>query len=506
MYQISQITHNQGIIFLVFYFRYIHLYQYDTNCCAILIQFIYLINQITENGYMNKMIGKILIVDDDPDVLTTARLSLKNDFSDIILENNPENIPVILAKELIDVVILDMNFSPGITDGEEGLYWLQKIKKIDAEISVIMNTAYGDIKIAVAAMKLGASEFIVKPWESEKLLATVKTVFDLSKTKKQLKKLKITNQILNEDFNREYGSLITKAESMQTVLSAINKVARTDANVLILGENGTGKELVAREIHQKSERAEKPFIKVDLGAISESLFESELFGHTKGAFTDAKEDKPGRFEIASGGTLFLDEIGNLSLNLQSKLLSVIQNRVINRVGSNRNIDIDIRLICATNKDLYALCEHGEFREDLIYRINTVEIHVPALRNREKDILFLASVFRDRFCHKYNKQRLNFSPKAEKALLNYNWPGNIRELQHVIERAVIMSDEKIIEEHVLALKKSAYIKPVNTLKIDELEKQAILKALEKHNRNFTKVSAELGFGRSTLYRKMKKYGI
>jgi transcriptional regulator with PAS, ATPase and Fis domain len=293
---------------------------------------------------------------------------------------------------------------------------------------------------------------------------------------------------------------------MQPVFTAINKVSGTDANVLILGENGTGKELVARAIHRKSDRQNMSFINVDLGAISQTLFESELFGHAKGAFTDAKEDKPGRFEIASDGTLFLDEIGNLSLNLQSKLLSVIQNRYINRVGSNKNIDINIRLICATNKDLYKMVEDGEFRQDLLYRINTVEINLPPLRNRKEDIPLLSSKFLKKFSNKYNKSTLKISDKANRALLDYNWPGNIRELQHVVERAVIMAEDKIITENDFSLKKNYIDNIPDSLNVERLEKKAIQGAIQKHNGNFTKAADELGWGRSTLYRKMKKYGI
>jgi len=455
---------------------------------------------------MSKYKGKILIVDDDKDVLTTARMVLKQKFSDVVVESNPQKIPDYLKNEDFDVVILDMNFKPGITSGEEGIFWLKKIIEIDANVCVLMNTAYGDIQIAVEAMKMGASEFIVKPWESEKLLATVQAVFNLSKSKKQVHKLNFTQQVLSQEINKEFNKTISKSKSMDLVFSSINKVSKTDVTVLVLGENGTGKELLAREIHRKSKRAHKPFINVDLGSISETLFESELFGHTKGAFTDAKEDKPGRFEIASEGTLFLDEIGNLSLNLQSKLLSAIQNRTISRVGSNKNIEIDIRLICATNKDLYQMVEKGEFRQDLMYRINTVEINLPPLRNRKDDIPVLTERFLKKYSNKYNKNGLKISAKAIQALLDYSWPGNIRELMHLVERAVIMTEDKTITETDFALKKYSKTNLPNSLNVEELEKQAIIDAIQKHNKNFTKAALELGLGRSTLYRKMKKYGI
>jgi len=455
---------------------------------------------------MSKIHGKILIVDDDKDVLTTARMVLRQKFSDVIIELNPERIPAYLKNEEIDVVILDMNFKPGITNGNEGIYWLKQIVKQYPDVCVLMNTAYGDIQIAVEAMKIGASEFIVKPWESEKLLATVESVFKLSQSKKQIQKLKQTQSFLNHELNKDYSDLITKSKAMLPILSTIEKVSVTDANVLILGENGTGKELIAREIHRKSNRSKNVFINVDLGAISENLFESELFGHCKGSFTDAKEDKPGRFEIASEGTLFLDEIGNLSLNLQSKLLSVIQNKSVTRVGSNKSNDIDIRLICATNKDLHKMVDNGEFRQDLLYRINTVEINLPPLKNRKEDIPLLISKYLNVFSEKYNKSQLKLSSKAKQILLDYNWPGNIRELKHIVERAVIMAEDNMIYERDLSLKTFPETKILDSLNVEVLEKQAIQDAIVKNNNNYTKASEELGMGRSTLYRKMRKYGI
>lgn len=455
---------------------------------------------------MTKLQGKILIVDDDKDVLVTARMILKQHFSSIVIETNPKEIPGYLKNQDFDVVILDMNFKPGATNGDEGLYWLKEILKIDANICVLMNTAYGDIQIAVDAMKLGASEFIVKPWQAEKLIATVTSLFNLSKSKKQINKLKYTSSLLANDIDKDYQSIISKSKAMIPVFEAIDKVSKTDANVLILGENGTGKELIAREIHRKSHRSSNVFINVDLGAISETLFESELFGHVKGSFTDAKEDKPGRFEIASDGTLFLDEIGNLPLNLQSKLLSVIQNKQITRVGSNKLIDVDIGLICATNKNLYDMVEKGEFRQDLLYRINTVEINLPALRNRKDDILLLAKNFLVEYKDKYLKDEMKLSEKAKECLLNYSWPGNIRELKHLMERAVIMADSKIINEKDFNFKKQNYTATPESLNVEDVEKNAIMHAINKNNGNLTKASDELGMGRSTLYRKMKKYDI
>lgn len=455
---------------------------------------------------MDKLQGKILVVDDDKDVLVTARMILKQKFTGVVVEPDPNKIPEYLANEDFDVVVLDMNFKPGVTDGEEGLHWLKTILKIDPGICVLMNTAYGDIKIAVEAMKIGASEFIVKPWQGEKLLATVTTLYHLSRSKKQLDKYKYTNNYLSKELDKEYQSIISKAKSMQPVFEAIEKVSKTDANVLILGENGTGKELVAREIHRRSPRNSNVFINVDLGAISETLFESELFGHVKGAFTDAKEDRPGRFELSSDGTLFLDEIGNLSLNLQSKLLSAIQNKQITPLGSNKQVEINSRLICATNKNLYEMVENNEFRQDLLYRINTVEINLPPLRNRREDILLLASSFLNRFIDKYGKPTLKLTEQAKQALLDYNWPGNIRELQHLMERAVIMADQDHITEKDFNFKKHAQEYSSGSLHFEDIERNAIMNAINKNNGNLTKAADELGLGRSTLYRKMKKYDI
>ncbi len=450
--------------------------------------------------------GRILVVDDDKDVLTTARMILKQKFTDVVVETNPKRIPEHLSKYDFEVVVLDMNFKPGVTSGEEGIFWLKKIVNIDPNVSVVMNTAYGDIQIAVEAMKLGASEFIVKPWESEKFLATIQTVFNLSQSRRKVNRLEHTRQILSRDIEKEFSEIISKSKEMLPIFSVIDKVSETEANVLVLGENGTGKELVAREIHRKSDRSDKPFINVDLGAISESLFESELFGHVKGAFTDAKEDKPGRFEIASGGTLFLDEIGNLSMNLQSKLLSVIQNRMLTKVGSSKSVNIDVRLICATNKDLHLMVKEGSFRQDLLYRINTVEINLPPLRNRKGDITLLAKNFLNKYCEKYNKSHLKISEIAYQALNDYEWPGNIRELQHLIERAVILAEDKIINEEDFSLKKVKLHHNMNSLNVEDLEKQAIVNAIQKHKGNYTKAANELGLGRSTLYRKMKKYDL
>ncbi|MBU1011821.1 MAG: sigma-54 dependent transcriptional regulator [Bacteroidetes bacterium] len=452
-----------------------------------------------------KISGKILFVDDDVDVLHTARLILKLHFSEVITLTEPDKIPDLLLEHHFDVIILDMNFSFGQTSGNEGLFWLRKILSVDPGAHVLMNTAYGDIQLAVEAMKEGAIDFLVKPWEQERLLATVQSVFELSRAKKENKNLTQIKKALSFDLDQPFGELISKAKSMLPVFEAINKVAKTDADVLILGENGTGKELVARSIHRKSKRASEMFINVDLGAIPENLFESELFGHNKGAFTDASEDRMGRFQMAHRGTLFLDEIGNLNLNLQSKLLSVIQNRAVYKVGSSQAQNIDIRLICATNKPIYQMLAREEFRQDLLYRINTVEINLPPLRQRTEDIPLLVNHFLHLFNKKYDKVGQKFTEKAIRKLQLYYWPGNIRELQHLVERAVIMNNDIFIDENAILLNvpNEQQDKVVN-FHIENVEKEAIQKALKAVNWNMTEASKILGYGRSTLYRKMKKY--
>ena len=366
------------------------------------------------------------------------------------------------------------------------MFWLRKIKELEPDTHVLMNTAYGDIQLAVEAMKEGATDFLVKPWEQEKLLATVQSVYELSQAKKENKSLNQINKTLSSDIDQSFGEIISKSKSMLPVFEAIDKVAQTDANVLILGENGTGKELVARSIHRKSVRNDKVFINVDLGAISENLFESELFGHKKGSFTDAKEDRMGRFEMANGGTLFLDEIGNLNLGLQSKLLSVIQNREVFKVGSSQAKKIDIRLICATNSPIYQMQAKNEFRQDLLYRINTVEIMLPPLRQRTEDIPLLARHFLKKFTKKYNKSKQKFCDEALQKMQLYDWPGNIRELQHFVERAVILNNDDVIEANSLLLNVQSGIatKQADTFSIEEVEREVILKALNATHWNMT----------------------
>lgn len=457
---------------------------------------------------MQKIPGSILIIEDDPDVLYTARMVLKRHFKSVKGELDPARIPEILKRESFDVILLDMNFSSGQTSGEEGIRWLKKILSIAPDAHVVMNTAYGHIELAVAAMKEGAIDFLVKPWEQEKLLSTVRAIYELSQSRKEVKKLRSRQSYLNKEIDREFSEIISVDPIMKPIFDTIEKVAVTDANVLVLGENGTGKELVARAIHRKSQRNTDVFIKVDLGAIPETLFEAELFGHAKGAFTDAREDRSGRFEVASGGSLFLDEIGNLPLPLQAKLLTALQSHQITRVGSNKPISLDIRLICATNKALHELVHTHEFRQDLLYRINTVELHIPPLRDRPADIPVLMDHYLAVYCEKYNKRIPGVSKRTLGQLQKYPWPGNIRELIHAIERAIILSEGPQLE--ILDFITERHIQPATaapqSLNIEAVEKVAITQAINKCKGNLTQAAKELGLGRSTLYRKMTKYGL
>ncbi|MEJ2617618.1 MAG: sigma-54 dependent transcriptional regulator [Ignavibacteriaceae bacterium] len=458
---------------------------------------------------MNLKTGKILIVDDDEDVLFSARLLLKQHYSIVQIEKNPEQIPSILKNEHYDIILLDMNFSGNATSGSEGFNWLKKILELDPASIVILITAFGTIEMAVRAIKDGATDFVLKPWQNEKLLATISSAMKLSQSQQRVDNLLSRQKQLSKDIDQQFHNIIGISEEMQKVFSTIQKVAETDANILILGENGTGKELVARAVHRQSKRADEIFLNVDMGAISESLFESELFGYMKGAFTDAKEDKAGRFEIASGGTLFLDEIGNLSFNLQMKLLSVLQNRTVTRLGSNIAKPIDIRLVCATNIPVDELISEKRFRQDLLYRINTVEINLPPLRKRIEDIPLLVKHFLEIYCRKYNKPEKEISEAAIKRLEKYHWPGNVRELQHAIERVVIMNDAKEIqpEDFYFSVQdvKEDDVK-LNNFDLEEAEKLLIIKAVSKYNGNLTKAAKELGLTRASLYRRLEKYGL
>jgi two-component system, NtrC family, response regulator HydG len=451
--------------------------------------------------------GKILMIDDDEDVLLAAKMLLKKQGHHIIIEKNPKKIPFLLNNDTYDVILLDMNFSKDITSGKEGFYWLEQILGHDSSSVVIMITAFGDVEMAVRALKAGATDFILKPWQNEKLIATISTAIRLKQSYNQVDKLKKAKEMLEEQIQRPFSDIIGNSGAIKDVFGVIDKVAKTDANVLILGENGTGKELIARAIHQRSLRANNSFVSVDMGAITETLFESELFGHKKGAFTDAREDRPGRFELANGGTLFLDEIGNLSMSLQSKLLSALQSRQVTRVGSNQAVPVDIRLICATNMPLAKMVQEGTFRQDLLYRINTVEIHVPPLCDRVEDIPLLAQHFLSYYAKKYHKAVTKFSADALDKLKRYAWPGNIRELQHSIERGVIMTDSDMLQESDFLLSRTlTSSSSSNTLNLDEVEKTAIVRALQMHNGNISKAADELGLTRASLYRRMEKYGL
>lgn len=446
------------------------------------------------------------MIDDDEDVLLAAKMLLKKFNYQVIIEKNPNKIPFLLNNDTYDVILLDMNFSKDTTSGKEGFEWLNQIKERDPQAVVILITAFGDVEMAVKALKEGATDFILKPWQNEKLLATISTAIKLKKSYNEVDKLKKAKQMLEEQISQPFRDIIGESKSMNDVFSLIDKVAKTDANILILGENGTGKELVARAVHQKSLRKDNSFISVDMGAITETLFESELFGHKKGAFTDAREDRPGRFELANNGTLFLDEIGNLSLALQSKLLSALQSRKVTRVGSNTSTDVDIRLICATNMPLHQMVKEGKFRQDLLYRINTVEIQIPPLCERPDDIPLLVNHFMGYYARKYRKDIASISPEAMLKLKKYAWPGNVRELQHAIERAVIMADSTSLQESDFLFSRKSEGPTTDSLNLDEVEKAAVARALQLHNGNISKAADELGLTRASLYRRMEKYGI
>ncbi|MDI3321704.1 sigma-54-dependent transcriptional regulator [Pinibacter soli] len=448
--------------------------------------------------------ANVLVIDDDTDVLTAVRLLLKTEAKSIITEKNPENIRSLMTSNSFDVILLDMNFNSSINTGNEGIFWLKKIREMKFTGAVIMITAYGDIDLAVRCLKEGATDFVVKPWHNERLVNAIRDALkkSLGGNGNNGDKDKTASVIGKE--------LLGKSELMQDIFYKIEKIAPTDANILILGENGTGKDLIAKAVHQRSLRADKPFVKVDVGALTESLFESELFGHKKGAFTDAREDRQGRFEAANTGSLFLDEIGNISLQQQAKLLTVLQNRQVTKLGTNQPSPIDIRLICATNVSMQELSNEQRFRKDLIYRINTVEITVPPLRKRREDIPMLAEHFMNMYANKYLKPKMEFSEKAIDKLINYHYPGNVRELQYTIERALIMAEDALLQD------KDLLFSPIENASVQhdekdenllsEVEKNTILRVIEKHNGNITKASKELGLTRTALYRRLSKYDI
>lgn len=452
---------------------------------------------------MNKTPARILVIDDDQDVLQTARVVLRQKFSHVVIENNPQQLLYLLRNQAFDLVLLDMNFQVGATSGKEGLSWLRQIKELHPHQHVIMMTAYGDIKLAVEAMKWGASDFVVKPWENEKLVATVSAICDLSRSKNELSQLKNKQATLNRIMGNSH-EIVGKSPEMRSVYATIEKVAQTEADILILGENGTGKELVAQAIHQRSLRNSEPFVKVDLGAVPDTLFESELFGHVKGAFTDAREERTGRLEAASGGTLFLDEIGNLTRTQQAKLLTVLQNREVMKLGSNTPVPIDVRLVSATNLPYNQLMEPQHFREDLLYRINTVQLPIPALRDRVGDIPLLAENFLRFYSQKYRKTDLQFDEDVMPRLERYRWPGNVRELQHEIERVVIMTDSPTIRSENFLIAENTAVE--GSLKLEQVEKKTILDAIKQNGGNISKAAKALGLGRTTMYRKIRKYNL
>ncbi|HRW63292.1 MAG TPA: sigma-54 dependent transcriptional regulator [Bacteroidales bacterium] len=458
---------------------------------------------------MSEKTGKILAIDDNEDILFALKLLLKNHVELIHTETQPEKITELLHQENFDVILLDMNFTKDAISGQEGFSWLEKILEIDPNAVVVFITAYGDAEKAVKAIKAGATDFILKPWQNEKLIATISSCIKLRRSKNEATDLRKKQQEISAIQDQPFHEFIGNSPEMQQVFATIKKVAKTDANVLILGENGTGKELVARALHRNSIRKDEVFISVDLGSITETLFESELFGYNKGAFTDAKTDKQGRFEVASGGTLFLDEIGNLSMPMQAKLLTVLERREITRVGSNKPIPIDIRLICATNNDIHEMVDNESFRQDLLYRVNTVEIHLPPLRERTADIPLLANHFLGIYAKKYRKNIRSISSDAMKKLNQYQWPGNIRELQHSMERAVIMSDSDIIQPDDFLLstrsEKLAEIE-INSYNLEEIERNIIIKVLKQNQGNVSQAAHVLGLTRTSLYRRIEKYGL
>ena len=461
---------------------------------------------------MNEKIGKILIVDDDQDILIAAKLLLRRNFAGAVTTRVPEEIPALLAQHDFDVVLLDMNFGPGESSGRQGLEWLERILEIDAQMVVVMITAHGSVDTVVKAMKRGATDFVSKPWQNEKVVATLSAAVHLHRSRVETESLRQTNRVLREAASAPRDNLVGQSAAMNEVLSIVGRAAPTDANVLILGENGTGKELVAREIHRQSARAGQVFLAVDLGSISETLFESELFGHRKGAFTGATDDRPGRFQAAHGGTLFLDEIGNLPVHLQAKLLSALETRSVTAVGSDRPEVVDVRVIAATNTPAEVLRDERRFRPDLLFRLNTVELTVPPLRQRLDDVMPIARYYAEIYSRKYGKRLKTFSPRAEQAMCAYDWPGNVRALRHAVERAVILARNDVLEATDLQLEGGATanarteeVEPP-ALNLEQMEKQAVEKALHRHKFNISQAAKALGLTRASLYRRMEKHDL
>ena len=454
--------------------------------------------------------GILLVVDDNRNILTSLQYLLGEYFERVITIDSPVTIPTLLNREAVDIVLLDMNFSSGINSGNEGLYWLREIKRLRPQIEVVLFTAYADINLAVTGIKEGAADFVVKPWENARLVQTLQEAYSRIVEARKGKKKTAVPPVASDD-----GMYWGNSQAIRPLRMLVEKVSTTDANILITGENGTGKDMLAREIHRLSNRKEEPMIAVDMGAITESLFESELFGHVKGSFTDAHTDRIGRFEAADGGTLFLDEIANLPYHLQAKLLTAIQKRCFVKVGSNTQQPTNIRLICATNRNLEDMVRNGEFREDLLYRINTIHLHIPALRERKEDILPLAKRFLEQYARQYGRQVQAFSPEAARRLLEHPWYGNIRELQHTVEKAVILSDSDELRGDMLQLTSTtsgpepvagnaeAEV-PFHTL--DEMERSMVKRAIDQCEGNLSQAAAMLGITRQTLYNKMKRYGL
>lgn len=450
--------------------------------------------------------GSILIVDDNEEFLVALKLMLSPHFEVVVTENNPEAILSQLQKKTFDLILLDMNFKAGINTGNEGLFWLHKIREIDHDATIVFITAYGDVQLAVKSVKEGATDFIQKSWDEKKILSTVLSAYQLSQSKSEIKNLKNKQEHLSASINEIYQLCKGPSKTMKLVYDTIDKVACTDANVFITGENGTGKEVIAREIHRLSERSREIFVGVDISSLNENLIESELFGHKKGAFTDAKTERAGRFELASGGSLFLDEIGNLSLSTQAKLLSALQTRQITKVGDNKKQDIDVRLICATNMPVLNMIKQGTFREDLLYRINTIHLELPALRERKEDIPALAQHFLESMKGKYNKSKLKLKKAAINQLIKHDWPGNIRELGHTIEKAVIMTNDHFIKKEDLMFQfvEKSSGSAMDSYNLIQHERMLIEKALKKFGGNMSKTARELGINRSTLYEKIRKH--
>jgi len=451
--------------------------------------------------------ARILVVDDNRNVLTALDMLLSREFSEVLCISKPGQIISELQSATYSAVLLDMNYSAGQNTGNEGLFWLRELRKFDADLSVVMITAFGDIELAVTALKEGAIDFVLKPWDNQKLLATMKTAVELARSRREVKSLRKDKEFLKSELTGKVPRIIGRSTAMCEVMEVVDKVAATEANVLITGENGTGKELVAREIHHRSSRSGEIMVSVDLGAVPDTLFESELFGHVKGAFTDARSDRIGKIEAAQGGTLFFDEIGNLSLAMQAKLLNVLENRAFTRLGDVAVIPADVRLICATNMDVNAMVEEGSFRMDLLYRINTIQVELPPLRERDNDVLLLAEWFLQLYANRYNKPDLRMDASAENALKQWSWPGNVRELRHSMERAVILAEGKRIQKDSFRFQQStASHKASFDGSLEELESRFIGYTLKKYGGNISAVASQLNVSRQTLYNKMKKYGL